>query len=136
MSVRVTVQQLQERLPELLDRAVQSGEEYIVQRDGQDYAVIMSVHEWGRRTTGETPAVGDAGAADAEESRSRQIGARLDALGPEYRLSPEKQERMEALLAQAETTPLSPAERRELEALVEECDAIMLRRAQALPRIG
>jgi len=135
MSVRVTVQQLQQRLPELLDQAVQSGEAYIVERDGHDYAVIISAREWGRQRAGDAPAPPAVAVADAEESRSRQIGARLDALGLEYRLSPEKQERMESLLAQAETAPLSAAERHELEALVEECDAIMLRRAQALSRI-
>src|SRR5947207_14250727 len=101
MSVRVTVQQLQEQLPELLDRAVQSGEEYIVERDGHDYAVIIGAREWGRRRTGEAPSPPTPAVADAEEGRSRQIGSRLDALGPEYRLPPERQERMEALLAQA-----------------------------------
>jgi antitoxin (DNA-binding transcriptional repressor) of toxin-antitoxin stability system len=136
MSVRVTVQQLQEQLPELLDRAVQSGEEYIVQRDGEDYAVILGARDWWRQRSEEVLTPPAAVTADEEESRSHQIGKRLDALGPEYRLSAERQERMEALLAKQEIAPLSPTERRELEALVEECDAIMLRRAQALPRIG
>ena len=49
MSVRVTVHQLQEQLPELLERTVQSGQECIVQRDGEDYAVIVSARKWQRR---------------------------------------------------------------------------------------
>jgi antitoxin (DNA-binding transcriptional repressor) of toxin-antitoxin stability system len=135
MSVRVTVQQLQEQLPEFLDRAVQSGEECIVQRDGEDYAVIISARDWWRQKNGAALTPPTAVIADAEERHSQQIGQRLDALGPEYRLSQEKQERMEALLAKQGTALLSPPERRELEALVEECDAIMLRRAGALPQI-
>jgi hypothetical protein len=69
-----------------------------------------------------------------QERRLREIGAKLDALGPEYRLSPEKQARAEELLSKGNT--LSRAERRELRALLRECDAIMLRRAETLDRVG
>jgi hypothetical protein len=53
----------------------------------------------------------------------------LDALGAEYRLAPDKQRRAAALLAQE---PLQNSEERELEALLNEADEIMLRRAHAL----
>jgi prevent-host-death family protein len=113
MSVKVSLQQLQNRLSELLDDAVQTGEEYVVQRNGQDYAVIVSVQEWRRRT----------------------LNRRLDALGPAYRLSRDKQARVEALLAADEERNLTPAQRRELRALLRECDAILARRGKALDRL-
>jgi antitoxin (DNA-binding transcriptional repressor) of toxin-antitoxin stability system len=110
MSVKVTIHQLQEQLPALLEHTVQSGEECIVQRDGKDYAVIVSARGWRRRT----------------------LGRRLDALGPQYQLAKEKQERVEELLAKSQESRLTRAERRDLNALLQECDAIMLRRAAAL----
>jgi antitoxin (DNA-binding transcriptional repressor) of toxin-antitoxin stability system len=135
MSVRVPFHQLQEQLQELLDRTVQSGEECVIQRDGEDYAVIVSAREWQRHgRTGEA-APSTATRGDAADDRVRAIGRQLDALGPEYRLAGEKQERLEELLDKESSTPLAPAERAELEALAAECDEIMLRRAQALPRI-
>ena len=48
MSVKVTVRQLQEQLPELLDHTVESGEECIVQHHGKAVAVLVSLHEWRR----------------------------------------------------------------------------------------
>jgi prevent-host-death family protein len=134
MSVRVSIDELQEQLPELLDRAVERGEECIVQREGEDYAVIIGVREWRRRTAQEPPT--SALASAQEEARSQEIGQRLDALGPAYRLSSEKQARLEELLARRERESLTAAERREVEALAAESDEIMLRRAQALRRIG
>ena len=84
-----------------------------MQRDGKDCAVLVSAQHWRRRT----------------------VAVRLDGLGPEYRLSREKQARAEMLLAKNKRRTLSPAERRELKALLEECDAVMLRRAEALDRM-
>jgi antitoxin (DNA-binding transcriptional repressor) of toxin-antitoxin stability system len=133
MSERVSVRELQEQLPELLERTVRSGEECVIQRDGEDYAVLVSAQTWRRRETGRRAA---AEGADAEEARAREVGQRLDALGTEYRLSPEKQARLEELLAKRDVASLTPAEERELHALVAECDEIMLRRAQALHRVG
>jgi prevent-host-death family protein len=114
MSVKLSLRQFQDRLPELLDQVVNTGEEYVVQRDGKDYAVLVSARNWRRRTVAE----------------------RLDRLGPGYRLSREKQARAETLLAKNKRRSLSPAERRELKALLQESDAIMLRRAAALDRIA
>jgi antitoxin (DNA-binding transcriptional repressor) of toxin-antitoxin stability system len=134
MSVRVSVQQLQDELPELLEEAVQSGQECIIQRDGKDYAVMVSARHWQRRTKRDDLATPEA-ASDEEEARSREVGQRLAMLGPEYRLSPEEQERMEDLLARRESTALSTAEHLELETLIARCDEIMLRRARALNRV-
>ena len=108
--MKVTVHQLQERLPILLEHTVQSGEECIVQQHGKDYAVLVSARAW----------------------RQRTLGKRIDALGSSYRLTKEKQERVEALLAKRQTQRLTSAERRELTRLLAECDDIMLRRAEAL----
>ena len=108
--MKVTVPQLQEQLPALLEHTVQSGEECIVQRHGKDYAVLVSTRAW----------------------RQRTLGRRLDALGPAYRPATEKQERVEALLAKRQERRLTSAERRELTGLLQECDDILLRRAEAL----
>jgi prevent-host-death family protein len=135
MSVRVTVGQLQERLNELLDHAVETGEEYIVQRDGEDYAVLVSAREWEQRTRGgdrESPTPAEV----REMEHLRAIGKRLDALGPEYRLSAEKQARIEELLEKNKGGLLSRVERRELNTLLREADEIMLRRAEALNQIS
>ena len=114
MSVKVTVRQLQDQLPDLLDQVVKTGEEFIVERNGKDYAVIVSARQWKRRT----------------------VGKRLDTLGSAYRLAPQKQARTEELLARKKQGPLSPAQSRELNALLRECDAIMLRRAEAMDRLS
>jgi antitoxin (DNA-binding transcriptional repressor) of toxin-antitoxin stability system len=137
MSVRISVHQLQEQLPELLDRAVESGEEYIVERGGKEYAVVISARKGRQRylASGRVSSApnGLEGQSDPDR-RLREIGAKLDALGPGYRLSPEKQARAEELLAKE--GDLDRTERRELRALLRESDAIMLRRAEALERIG
>jgi prevent-host-death family protein len=110
MSVKISLQQLHDQLSDLLDVAVETGEEYVVQRNGKDYAVIVSMQEWRRRT----------------------LGKRLDALGPTHRLSHDKQARAEELLAANEGGNLSSVERRELKTLLRECDAILTRRGKAL----
>jgi antitoxin (DNA-binding transcriptional repressor) of toxin-antitoxin stability system len=131
MSVRVTVNQVQEQLPELLDRAVESGEEFIIERDGQDYAVLISVQEWQRQREDLDHIDPTPGRTQARKRR-QEIGQQLDALGPEYRLSREKQARAEELLSRK--ADLTREERREMDALLRESDAIMLRRAEALDR--
>jgi prevent-host-death family protein len=135
MSVRVTVDQLREQLPELLDRAVESGEETIIQRDGTDYAVIVSAREWARRGAGGAAEIAVPLNDDEEEARSERIGKRLDALGPEYRLSPERQTRMEDLFDKRNAQSLAPEEQAELDQILRECDEIMLRRAEALHQV-
>ena len=67
--------------------------------------------------------------------RQRAIGERLDALGPSYRLSKEKQTRTEALLAKRTADRLTSIERRELNGLLRESEEIMLRRAEAMAKI-
>jgi prevent-host-death family protein len=137
MSVRITVHQLQEQLPELLDRAVESGEEYIIKRRGKEYAVVISARKGRQRYLAsgcDSSAPNGLEGQSDPDPRLREIGAMLDALGPEYRLSPEKQARAEELLAKE--GDLDRTERRELRALLRESDAIMLRRAEALERIG
>jgi prevent-host-death family protein len=134
MSVKVSVRQLQEQLSELLNRAVESGEECIIQRDGQDVAVLVSAREWQRRTR--RPAREPAAPAGTleQERRRHEIGRQLDALGPEYRLSADQQARAEELLARKGN--LTPAERGELERLLRISEAVMQRRADALDRGG
>lgn len=133
MSVRITIDQLQEQLPELLNRAAQSGETYVIERDGEECAVLVGAREW--RARNPEPGQGDPSPSgnedeDDQERRLLEIGAKLDALGPEYRLSPAKQARAEELLSRKSS--LNRAESRELSALLRESDAIMLRRAEAI----
>ncbi len=113
MSIRVNVGQLREQLPELLDRAVRDDEVCFIERNGEPYAVIISAREWRRQT----------------------IGKRLDALGPQYRLSKDQQRRMEELLARGKEGRLTRAERRELNALLRMSEEVMLRRAEAMERV-
>lgn len=113
MSAKVSVHQLQDCLPELIDRVVRTGEECVVQRNGKDCAVIVSARKW----------------------RGHRAAIQLDALGPAYRLSSPKQARVEQLLVAKDKRPLTPAEGRELKSLLRDCDAIMLRRAAALERL-
>lgn len=110
MSVKVTVRQLQQHLPEILNRTVADDDVCVIEKNGQGIAVIVSLREWKRQT----------------------VGTRLDALGAEYRLAPDKQQRTEELLAQGR---LQVAEEKELEALLNEADEILLRRAQALEQL-
>jgi antitoxin (DNA-binding transcriptional repressor) of toxin-antitoxin stability system len=112
MGVKVSFDELHERLAELLDQVINNGAECVVQRDGKDCAVLVSARQW----------------------RLRTVGQRLDALGPSYRLSTAKQARAEALLARARRA-LTAKERRELNSLLRECDAILLRRAAAMDQL-
>jgi prevent-host-death family protein len=113
MSVKVSLHQLQDRLPELLDQVVKTGEEYVVRHNGKDCAVIVSTRLW----------------------RRRNAALRLNALGSRFRLSRQKQTRVEELLAANQQRSLTPAEERELKRLLRECDAVMLRRTSALERL-
>ncbi len=113
MSLKVSVDQLQKQLPELLSRTIKANDVCLIERNGQPYAVLVGIHEWERQV----------------------IGKRLDALGPTYRLSRERQKRTEALLARQETRRLTRLEQRELNALVQESESVMLRRAEGLERI-
>ena len=114
MNVKLTVRQVQEQLPELLQRAVEAGEECVVQRDGHDYAVIVGVREWKRR----------------------RIGARLDSLGSAFRLTKSQQQRTEVLLAESQQRRLTRTERRELDALLQVSEEVLLRRTAALDRLS
>ncbi len=110
MSVKVSVKQLQKDLPEILNRAVADNDVCLIERNGEDIAVIVSLREWKRRT----------------------VGARLDALDTAQRMTANKQERAEALLDQKQ---LTRDEEKELAALLNEADEIMLRRAAALDNL-
>lgn len=94
----------------MLDRAVESDDPVVVQRQGKDDVVIVSARQW----------------------RRMAVGKRLDTLGPDFRLPVPKQKRAEELLAISKQARLSPVQRRELDALLRESDDIVLRRASAL----
>ncbi|HZS10405.1 MAG TPA: type II toxin-antitoxin system prevent-host-death family antitoxin [Blastocatellia bacterium] len=113
MSLKVNIHQLQKSLPELLDRTVQSDDVCLIERDGQPYAVLVSIREWRRQT----------------------FGKRLDALGPQYRLSRAQQRRTEELLARRRTDRLTRSEQRELKELLRAGEEVMLRRAAALDHV-
>lgn len=112
MSMRVTVRQLREHLPDILDQAVKGDQPCIIERSGETYAVIVSARQWRRHT----------------------IGQQLDALEPAYRLPKEKQARAEELLSESKGRRLTRTERHELNALLRETERVMLRRAEAMDR--
>ena len=113
MSVKVTVRQGQEQFPELMQRAVETGEACVVQQDGRDCAVIVGVREWKRR----------------------RIGSSLDSLGPAYRLTKQQQQRTEELLAESKLRRLARAEQREFDTLLQATEEVLLRRTAALDRL-
>lgn len=113
MSVRATVRQFRDHLDEYLTNAVEQGEPCVVRRHGKDYAVVVSHDDW----------------------EMFELGRRLDALGPEYRVSPESQRRAEELLAEQCQRTLTKSERRELNRILLECDEVLLRRAQAMEQL-
>lgn len=113
MSLKVSVNQLQNRLPELLDRAVESNDVCLIERNGQPYAVLVSIGEWRRQT----------------------IGKKLDALGTAYQLQASDQLRTEELLARQQSVSLTRAQQRELKKLLRTAEEIMLRRAEALKQL-
>jgi PHD/YefM family antitoxin component YafN of YafNO toxin-antitoxin module len=103
MSVTVSVSQL----PEIINRAISDDDVCLIERNGKNIAVVVSLREWQRRT----------------------VGQRLDALGSAHRLAADKQRRTQELLAQRH---LTKAQEKELDTLLQEADEIMLRRAEAL----
>ncbi len=113
MSVKVTVRQGQAQFAELMQHAVDTGEACVIQQDGRDYAVIVGMREWKRRS----------------------LGRNLDALGPEYRLTQVQQLRTEELLEQGKQRRLTRAEQRELDALLHESEEVLTRRTAALDRL-
>ncbi len=113
MSLKINVRQLQEQLPEVLERTVQADDVCVIERNGQPYAVLVSIREWRRQI----------------------VGKWVAALGPQHRLSATQQKRTEALLAQQNTRRLTRAEQRELHTLLEKTEAIMLARAGSLTRV-
>jgi prevent-host-death family protein len=113
MSIKVSVKQLREQLPGLLDRTVRNDDVCLIERDGEPYAVIVSIREWRRQT----------------------IGKRLNTLGEAYRVTKSCQQRTEELLNKQQISSLTRAEKRELKELLQESEAVMLRRAEALNRV-
>ena len=111
MSLKVSVNQLQKNLPEIINRAVADDDVCVVERNGENVAVIVSLRVWQQRRT---------------------VGEQLDALGAEYLLDEDQQRRAEKLLAKER---LTRAEEKELATLLKAADDILLRRAEALDRL-
>jgi hypothetical protein len=109
MSIRISLQKAQDNLPQLLEQLA----EFVVQRNGKDCAVIVSARQW----------------------RRRGVAKSLDVLSPALRLSIDRQARAELLLSAKNQRSLTAAERRELKGLLQECDAVLLRRAVAIETV-
>jgi hypothetical protein len=106
MSIKVTIRQLQEQLPDLLDRTVQSGE-----------------------GNGHTPAA----VAKDQERRLRAYQKKMERLGPDYWLPPEQQARLIELVEKEDFgETLTRAERRELRQLLKRHEQLLVKRAAAL----
>ena len=114
MSAKLPIRELPERVLQILDRAIRTGQECVVERNGKDYAVIVSARAWRRRT----------------------VGRLLDKQGPGLRLDSAKQLRAEQLLAKQKAHRLTRVERRSLNNLLRECDALIRRRADAMDRLS
>jgi prevent-host-death family protein len=128
MSVKVTVRQLQEQLPELLDRAVERGEECIVQRNGKAVAVLVSLCEW-QRIKDDTHAA----AVKEQERRVRAYQKQMKQLGADYWLPPEQQVRLKALVEKEDFgVQLTREEQTELRQLLKRHEQLMVKRAAAM----
>ena len=113
MSVRATVRQMKDRFEDYLQKAVEEGTPCVVRNNGKDCAVLVSLRDWDRR----------------------ELGRRLDSLGPEFRLSPKMQQRAEELLSEQGRRPLTPEEKRELNRILKESEKVLLRRAKAMEHL-
>lgn len=108
--MRVTVRQLREHLPDILDRAVKDDQPCIIERGGETYAVIVSARQWRRHT----------------------IGKQLDRAWA--RVSAGKRETGTSRRAAGREQAPSAHERRELNSLLRDSERVMLRRAEAMDR--
>src|SRR5437763_13096269 len=113
MSVTIPFEELQKRLADLLNSAAEGDEEYIVERDGKEYVVIVGARRWRSQPAG-TAASPSASKLD-QRAEVNAISRRVDQLEPGYRLAAGKQARVEELLAR--DGQLTPAERSELDEL-------------------
>lgn len=113
MSVQASSRDVKARFEDYLTKVVEEGEPCVVQREGKNYAVLVSHDEWERR----------------------EFGRHLDGMGDEYRVPPEIQRRAAELLTAQGQRRLNADERREVQQLRKVFDRVMLRRSQAMEQL-
>jgi PHD/YefM family antitoxin component YafN of YafNO toxin-antitoxin module len=130
MSTRISVQEAQTQLPQLIARTVQEAEPCYIESNGKAVAVLVSLHQWQQREQGSDAA---ATAAKAQERRVRAYQKRMQQLGPDYWLPPDQQMRLKELVEKEDSgASLTPAERKELRQLLKRHEQLMVKRAAAM----
>lgn len=130
MNTKLSVQEAQAQLPQLIARAAQDAEPCYIESNGKAVAVLVSLRQWQRRVQGSSDT---ATAAKAQERRVRAYQKRMQQLGPDYWLPPDQQVRLKELVDKEDSdAALTPAERKELRQLLKRHEQLMVKRAAAM----
>ena len=125
MDTIVTVQDMQQRLRELLQRAAQ-GERVIIRQPGKPSLALIKLNESEEHTTLPGP--------ESDTQRQRLEGA-AGRLGKRFRLAPAQQRRLEILGQKNKQGTLTEAERTELFQLLHTLEELSRQKAQALAEL-
>jgi prevent-host-death family protein len=125
MDTIVTVQDMQQRLSELLQRAAQ-GERVIIRQQGQPSLALMKLNESDELTTLPGQETG---------TRRQHLERAAGKLRRRFRLSPAQQRRLESLGQKNKQGTLTEAERTELFQLLHTLEELSRQKAQALAEL-
>lgn len=126
-AMSLSVQEAQQRLPDLVSRTAGSPEPWFISDAGRRVAMLVGIEEWSRRDP--VPA-DDSRARLSQESRLCEYEERMRQLGPEFWPSALEETRLRELVDRQDSLPAS--ERNELTELVARNEKLMLRRAAAM----
>ena len=130
MSTRLSIQEAQVQLPQLIAHAVQDAEPCYIESNGKAVAVLVSLQQWQRRVQGDSDA---APTATPQERHIRAYQQKMQQLGPDYWLPAAQQARLQELVEKDDSgTVLTPVERKELRQLLKRHEQIMVKRAAAM----
>lgn len=134
MSRKVTIRKAQDHLSDLLARAEQSGERFVVERNGKPVGAIVSVADLKcvERLAGK--ANGRQAKPETVEQRARRLAK---ALGRRHTLPPDKSRRLRDLIEREDAEEsMTVSEKRELKHLLREHEQLVIKRAQALDEVA
>jgi prevent-host-death family protein len=125
MDTIVTVQDMQQRLSELLQRAAQ-GERVIIRQQGKPSLALMRLNESDELTTLPGQEI---------DTRRQHLERAAGKLRQRFRLSPAQQRRLEILGQKNKQGTLTEAERTELFQLLHTLEELSRQKAQALAEL-
>lgn len=131
MSSKVTIRKAQDHLSDLLARAEQSGERFVVERNGKPVGAIVSIADLHQV---ERLGAGNGSTARPKTRAEREKLARK--LGRRFTLPPDKSRRLRELIEREDDEArLTVEEKRELKRLLKEHEELVVKRAQALDQL-